>query len=86
MPEGQISISEDKLYRALAEQELRIIDKVVAQIKPIEVRVTALELTNAGDNALASDLAKRADRRAMVKPTLVATAISACTAVFLHFF
>ena len=85
MAEGQITISEDKLYRALAETKLDILDHFDAKIKPIESRVTVLELTNAGENALASDLAKRADRTAMIKPTAFATVISALVAVALHF-
>ena len=89
MAEGQITISEDKLYRALAEQELRILkgvdERLDKKVSPLEKRVIVLELTNAGENALASDLAKRADRSAMIKPTAVATVISALTAAILHF-
>jgi len=90
MVEGQMSISEDKLYRALAETELRILngveEKLDRKVKPLEARVAVLEITNAGENALASDLAKRQDRSAMVRPMLVATLVSTVTGVILHFF
>lgn len=85
---SRVSVSEDKLYRALAEQELRLLqgfsERLDEKLAPIQSRVTVLELANAGRTAVAERQDKSHEIRTLTKPTLIATAVSAIGVLLGH--
>lgn len=88
-PVPRVTVSEDKLYRALAEQELRLLkgfeERMSLVLEPLDKRIFALEIDRAGRAAIQEKSDKHREIRSLTKPSLIATFVSACGVMLGHF-